>query len=81
MNRDLDHCHHQMKQQNLLLTDKKKDILMYQDQIASMRAEMAELREISMSGVREGVGEGGREGGREGGFISGEGSIRMNDSY
>ena len=55
LTRDLDQCHIQMKHLNQLLTEKKEDILTYQDQIASMRAELAELRDITMDG------EGGRQ--------------------
>ena len=46
----------QMKHLNNLLTEKKEDILTHQDQIANMRAELAELREGSAVGVADGCG-------------------------
>ena len=65
----MDHCHGQMRQLNQVLFVKKEEVLKYQDQIANMKAELAELRDARMEGVRsEGGGQGGRQGerGREG---------------
>ena len=47
-----------MRQLNQVLSVKKEDVLKYQDQIANMKAELAELRDARMEGVRS---EGGRE--------------------
>ena len=58
LTRDLDQCHVQMKHLNQMLSEKKEDILTYQDQIANMRAELAELRDTSMDHVRVERGRG-----------------------
>lgn len=52
LNRDLDHCHHQMKHLNTLLTEKKESVLSYQDKITNMRAELAELRDYAITSGR-----------------------------
>ena len=52
-----------MRQLNQVLSVKKEDVLKYQDQIANMKAELAELRDARMEGV---CSEGGRERGRVG---------------
>lgn len=56
--RDLDHCHHQMKHLNMLLSEKKENILSYQDQIANMRAELAQLRDETMAARAAGKQQG-----------------------
>ena len=48
LNRDLDYCHHEIKQLNMHLTEKKENILQYQEKIAGMQAELAELRDKAM---------------------------------
>ena len=56
--RDLDHCHHQMKHLNMLLSEKKENILSYQDQIANMRAELAQHRDETMAARAAGKQQG-----------------------
>jgi len=42
-----------MKHLNVLLSEKKENILTYEDQIANMRAELAVLREKAMANEEE----------------------------
>ena len=62
-----------MRQLNQVLSVKKEDVLKYQDQIANMKAELAELRDARMEGV---CSEGGRERGRVGEKRGGRGEGR-----